>query len=163
MGSVSLGGDVRALMRHLQKLKAPDFAGTSAVLADLMRTSTRKRFREQKGPDGKPWTQSIRAKEEGGVTLTDTARLRNSIRAKSDATGFAVGTNTIYARRHQFGDSKPLTIKAKGKHGLRFKIGGRWITKGSVKVQLPARPFLGISEEDLEEIKATLEGVVQNG
>lgn len=160
MGSVSLGGDIRRLTRHLRKLENLNCADMNATLADIMKTSTRDRFKRQTDPDGKPWKQSIRARERGGVTLTDTARLRNSIRAKADSDGFAVGTNVIYARRHQFGDTKPLLIKAKGKGGLRFKIGGRWITKGSVRVQLPARPFLGISEEDIAEIKATLEEVI---
>lgn len=162
MGSVSLGGDVRRLMRHLRKLENLNLADVNATLASAMRTSTRDRFKKQMGPDKKPWTPSIRAAEGNGKTLVDTARLRNSIRSKSDSSGFAVGTNVIYARRHQFGDKKPLLIKAKTSRGLRFKVGGRWITKGSVRVKLPARPFLGISEEDIDEIKATMEEFVSD-
>ncbi len=162
-GSISLGGDIRKLTGHMRKLKNISFAATNEVLAQIARTSTRDRFREQKAPDGKAWIPSIRVKEEGGVTLTQTSRLKNSIRAKSDDTGFAVGTNVIYARRHQLGDKKAVLIKAKKKRGLRFQVGGRWITKGSVKVKIPARPFLGISEDDLLEIKATLEEMVSNG
>lgn len=159
-GSISLGGDVRRLMKHLKKLENLDLAGVNATLANAMRTSTRKRFKDGVCPDGKPWKPSIRAKESNGKTLVDTARLRNSIRAKSDNTGFAVGTNVVYARHHQFGDSKPVLIKAKTGHGLRFKVGGRWITKHSVRVQIPARPFLGINKDDIAEIRATLEEVV---
>lgn len=158
--SVSLGGDVRKLAKHLRHLSTVNFADVNATLANAMRTSTRKRFKEQKAPDGVAWKASIRVKERGGKTLVDTARLHNSIRAKSDSDSFVVGTNVIYARRHQFGDKQPVTIKAKSKHGLRFKIGDRWITKQSVRVQIPARPFLGVNEDDIEIIKTELERVV---
>lgn len=159
-GSVTLGGDIRKLTKHLRKLETVDFAAVQATMASAMRTSTRDRFKRETDPDGKKWTQSSRAKAQGGKTLTNTARLKNSIRAKSDADSFAVGTNLIYARRHQFGDKIPLLIKAKTKRGLRFQVGGRWITKGSVKVKMPARPFLGISEDDIETIKSILEGEI---
>ena len=40
---------------------------------------------------------------------------------------------------------------------LRFQVGGQWISKKKVKVNIPARPFLGLSDEDMQEIKATTE------
>lgn len=158
--SVSLGGDVAKLTKKLRKLERLDFAGVNAALAQAMRTSTVERFKTNLSPDDKQWKPSIRARQEGGKTLVESARLRNSIRAKSNDGGFAVGTNVIYARRHQFGDKRPVLIKAKSKRGLRFQIGGRWVTKNNVKVQIPARPFLGISKDDIAEIQATLEEVV---
>ena len=88
------------------------------------------------------------------------SRLRNSIRAKSDASGFTVGTNTIYASTHQLGEKgRKITIRAKTSKGLVFKIGDQWIRKRqvTVRVKIPARPFLGLSEDDLQEIKGTLE------
>ena len=39
---------------------------------------------------------------------------------------------------------------------MRFRINGRWVSKKEVKVTIPARPFLGVSEEDEEEIKKLL-------
>lgn len=163
-GSIKLSGDVKGLTNHLRKLKNLDFAGVNAILANTLKDSTKKdRFDQQRDPSGRKWKQSIRAHDEGGKTLTNKSRLRNSIRAKSDSGGFAVGTNVVYARRHQFGDSKPMTIRAKKKDGvLRFKVGGRWICKGSVRVQLPARPFLGISEEDMREIEAVLQEAIDD-
>jgi len=162
MASIRLGGDIRALTNHIRKLEQLDFKTINEALGQVVRTSTRMRFQQQKGPDEKPWKQSIRASQQGGVTLTDTAQLKNSIRSKADNDSFAVGTNVIHARRHQFGDKKPLTIKAKTSKGLRFKINGRWITKKQVKVQMPARPFLGINETDLDEIKGTLEDFIKD-
>ena len=39
----------------------------------------------------------------------------------------------------------------------RFQVGGQWVSKKQVKVNIPARPFLGLSDEDMQEIKATTE------
>ena len=36
-------------------------------------------------------------------------------------------------------------------------MGGQWVMKKQVKVKIPARPYLGLSEEDMQEIKATVE------
>lgn len=145
-------------MKRLKSLESTDIRGVSVTLAELLRTSTRGRFQNEKGPDGKAWPKSIRARQEGGQTLTDRARLKNSIRSEAEGAGFAVGTKTIYGRTHQFGDER--TIRAKTSRGLRFQVDGQWRRARSVKVKIPARPFLGISDDDMHEIKATLEAVV---
>lgn len=162
---IRIEGDLRRLRSKLADMSAIDYAGLGRVMAEAMRTSTRERFKNQKSPDGKAWKPSARAMTEGGVTLTKTASLRNSIRAISSDTGFAVGTNLIYARAHQLGDEgRKITIRAKTSKGLRFRIGGKWITKKQVRVttNTPARPFLGISEDDMQEIKATMETALED-
>lgn len=159
MYSIRLDGDVRKLMRKLNHLENVDVRGASLTLAEALRTSTRERFKEQKSPDEKQWTKSIRAINEGGTTLTDSAGLKNSIKSTAEGSGFAVGTNKIYARTHQFGEKKRV-IKAKTSKGLRFKINDEWKNKKEVTVKIPARPFLGISEEDMREIKGTLEDII---
>jgi phage virion morphogenesis protein len=106
--------------------------------------STQERFETESGPDGSPWPQSIRVKFEGGKTLSDTRRLVGSLTHEANASGVAVGTNVIYAAIHQVGG----VIKAKTSKGLRFRAGGNggWVTKQSVTI--PARPFLGLDDED---------------
>ena len=133
------------MLRKLQQLSDLDKKGVNAALAEAMRDSTLERFRQSKGPDGRPWK-----------TLVKSAQRRNSIKSSSDETGFAVGTNVKHAATHQFGE-KGRTIRAKTPKGLRFQIGGRWVTKKQVKITIPARPFLGLSDEDMEEIKDTIE------
>ena len=158
--SIRLEGDVRKLMKRLKHYSDLDKKHITAAMAEAVRTSTLERYKQEKDPEGKKWKSSIRAEAEGGKTLTDTARLRNSIRAKSDASGFMVGTNTIYASTHQLGEKgRKITIRAKTSKGLVFKIGDRWIRKRqvTVRVKIPARPFLGLSDDDLQEIKGTLE------
>ncbi len=125
------------------------------TLAESVRTSTMERFAEERSPEGKKWKPSIRARAEGGKTLTKSAGLKSSIHSEAGESGFAVGTNTIYAATHQFGASR--TIRASRKKHLRFQIGGRFVSVKEVHVNIPARPFLGISEEDQQEIRNMLQ------
>ena len=158
--SIRLDGDVSALLRRMRSYSEVDRRGLNAALAQSARESTLERFRQSQGPDGRRWKTSIRAAATSGRTLIDTSQLRNSIKAHSDEKGFAIGTNVKHAGTHQFGVSN-RTIRAKSRRGLRFQVGGRWITKQQVKVSIPARPYLGLSSEDMEEIKATVEELIE--
>ena len=44
---------------------------------------------------------------------------------------------------------------------LRFKIDGKWVSAKQVHIKIEGRPFLGISEEDDEEIKNVLEAALE--
>ena len=149
MYSIRLDGDTRAMLRRIRSFSEIDKQGINAALAEGARESTLERFKQSKGPDGRRWKTSIRA-----------AQLRNSIHDKSDASGFAVGTNVKYAATHQFGEPG-RTIRARKKKALRFQVGGKWVTKKQVRITIPARPFLGLSEDDMQEMKATVEEFIQ--
>lgn len=115
-----------------------------STVGETLVSSTNQRFQDSKGPDGKTWEPSARAWEDGindggfGKTLADTGRLMQSIdyatTPDSVMVGSIVGSNVAYARIHQMG----------GKAGR-----GR-------KVSIPARPYLGVSEEDKEEVQAII-------
>ena len=152
--NVKVDGDVQRLMKRLGRIAGVDKAGINNTIAEGLRTSTIERFQAEKSPEEKKWKQSIRAREEGGKTLTKSTALRSSIRSEASADGLAIGTNDIRAATHQFGDTR--IIKAKRTKALRFRINVRWVSKKEVKVTIPARPFLGVSEEDEEEIKKLL-------
>lgn len=154
-----LSGDTDALLQRLNRLGNLETRGVLNSIAEGLRASTVERFTEEKSPEGKPWKASIRAREEGGKTLTKTAQLKNSIRSEVGEGGLAVGTNDIRAATHQFGDER--TIRAKNKKYLTFKIGGQWKKAASVKVSIPPRPFLGISEQDGQDIKDALEEIFE--
>jgi phage virion morphogenesis protein len=111
--------------------------------------STQARFEREQDPDGNPWPASLRATLEGGRTLTDTARLVSSLTHEASDAGVAVGTNVIYAAIHQLGG----TIRAKTSKGLRFRSPGNggWVTRH--EVEMPRRAFLGVDEEDEQEIE----------
>ncbi len=156
MGSiqVKVDGDRHLLVRRLQMMADIDLKGLNKSIAEGLRTSTMERFRTEKDPEGKRWKTSIRVEEGGGKTLTRTAKLKTSIRSTASAGGFAVGTNDIRAATLQFGDER--TIRARRGPALRFKVDGKWVSKKEVHVRIPARPFLGISEDDEKEITRAL-------
>jgi phage virion morphogenesis protein len=112
--------------------------------------STQNRFETESDPDGNPWPQSLRVRLEGGKTLTDSARLKNSITHEASNTGVDIGTNLIYAAVHQFG----AVIKAKTESGLRFRAAGNGDYVNVSQVTIPQRAFLGIDEDDQAEIFA---------
>lgn len=155
---VRLDGDAQELMRCLKSMGNVDFKGVMNAVGEGLRTSTVERFERGETPDGNAWSKSARVRESGGKTLIRTAALRNSINVKSNSTGVAVGTNDIRVATHQFGDTR--TIRAKGSKKLAFRIGGEWRTAESVTIHIPARPFLGISDEDGQEIRDILEEAI---
>lgn len=148
MGGVRLEGDWSKLKNNLHKLGNVNFTGLHKEIGEQLLSTTQQRFKTERGPDGRKWTPSIRARSEGGQTLSQTRRLRNSITTYARPDRVAVGTNDIRARIHQYGG----TITPKRARVLRFQIGTRWAVKKSVTI--PARPYLGISEDD--------EGLIQD-
>lgn len=159
MYDIRLEGDTRAMLRRIRSFSEIDRRSINAALAQGVRESTLERFRQGKSPDGRRWKSSKRAILEGGKTLVKTAQLRNSIHARSDASGFAVGTNAKHAATHQFGEPGRI-IRARRKKVLRFQYNGKWVSKKQVCVKIPARPFLGLSDEDMQEMKATVEDFI---
>ena len=114
-------------------------ARTKPVLEEIgeaLVSSTVERFSSSTAPDGTPWEPSQRAEREGGKTLVDSGRLRSSIGYEASSAHVAVGSNVEYARIHQLG----------GKAGRNHSV------------TLPARPYLGFSDEDIEEARAILRG-----
>lgn len=152
---LELTGDTDRLISRLQGLSAMDRQGVLESIAEGLRTSTIERFEEQKDPEGDRWIPSIRASENGGKTLTETAGLRNSIHTEVSSSGLAVGTNDIRAANLQYGAER--TIRARNADYLAFKQGGQWRRVKSVHVRIPSRPFLGISGEDEQDIREQLE------
>lgn len=143
-----------SLLAALRRL-AGAMADPSPIMTDIAalgESSTRLRFRTQTGPDGKPWQPSLRAQITGGRTLTQDGHLAASISARSGRDWAEWGANRIYAAIHQFGG----TIRARNAKALRFALaGGGFATVQSVKI--PARPFLGLSTDDVADIVHLIE------
>lgn len=152
---VEVTGDRQRLLKRLRLLSDVDLKKVNYSLAEGIRTSTVTRFRTEKDPEGKKWKTSIRAREEGGKTLTKTAALKNSIHSTASKNGFAVGTNDIRAATLQFGDER--VIRPRRGPVMRFKINGQWVSAKQVHVKIAGRPFIGISQEDEQEIKQEIE------
>lgn len=132
---MTAGVKVRVELQQLDSTR-DRFRGLVARLGNLtpamdeigsaLTASTLDRFERGKAPDGSPWEPSLRAIADEGQTLVDSARLMQSITHKASQREVEIGTNLIYARIHQFG----------GQAG-----------KGR-SVELPARPYLGASDDD---------------
>lgn len=93
----------------------------------------------------------------GGVPLTDTGHLKNSISVISDNDAASVGTNVIYAAIHHYGGTtRAHEIKPRHKKALAF--GGRVFKKinhpGS---KIPARPFLVLTDTDMDGLDNALQ------
>lgn len=160
MAGASFKMDMKGIKRGVQGAIS-HFSATqrlAATIGEAMVSSTRDRFKDETGPDGKTWPKSRRAAEEGGQTLSDTARLRNSIGYEATPETVAWGTNVEYAAAHQAG----AEIVPKQKKFLKFKApgGGDVFAK---KVTLPARPFLGFTDEDREETRHIMRDFMQEG
>ena len=120
-----LGEVQRRLDRLAERLDDPTpvFQEIGAELVD----STVKRFDTFEGPDGRPWpplaekTRRSKRKHKS-KPLTLEGDLRDSFSAEADRAGLVVGTDRPYAATHQFGREES---------------------------NIPARPFLGLSDADL--------------
>ncbi len=132
------------------------FDNIEPLMADFgtyLESSTIERFEAETAPDGTPWEQSIRAKEDGGQTLTDSSQLKSSIHAEPSSGSVRWGSNKIYARIQNDGG----TIRAKGGGKLKFPLPGGLGFRSVDQVTLPARPYLGINAEDEAELTALAE------
>ena len=131
--------------------QAADTQAVATEIGEALVAGVHQRFDDEEAPDGSSWEPSIRAREEGGKTLTDKGELRNSIGYIVSPTKVVVGSNKKYAATHQLGGV------IKGKKGkLKFSLpGGGFAQVDSVTI--PQREYLGISDEDRAEVQAILQ------
>lgn len=130
--SLNWGGFDKALSKAAHKMG--DTQALMESIGEALVSSTLQRFQDEEDPTGQKWPKSKRAEQDGGKTLTDTSRLRSSIDYAVTSSKVVVGSNVKYARIHQKG----------GKTG-----------KGHA-VDMPPRPYLGVSAEDREEVQAIM-------
>lgn len=165
-----------ALRRAAERTAEP--RGLWDAIGLLLVGSTQQRFERGVGPSGSPWPPSARARFGGGKTLIDTARLMQSITFVASDAGVEVGTNVIYAAIHQFGGD----IKhAARQHTTYRKYDARTdelssqfvkrkhsnfaedVTIPAHTVTMPARPFLGLDQDDERDIVQTAEDFLAEG
>jgi len=149
--------ELKALLSHLQG-GLEDLTPAMKTIGQVVRTSVIRNF--EKG--GRPrWAVSQRVKNDGGVTLSESHRLRNSINVQANKSSVAVGTNVAYAAVHQFGAEKGSfgVVTALVKEHIRNTKSGKPSKVRSHSRQaklpwgdIPARPFLMVQDEDWKEI-----------
>lgn len=118
-------------------------------IGNLLEASAKMRIRDiNTAPDGTAWAPSQRASEDGGKTLYQSGALEVSITNEAGPDQVEIGTNLVYASIHQTGG----TIVPKNGEALMFALpGGGFATVASVTI--PARPYLGVSDADEENIQ----------
>lgn len=160
-------GETLAVIRRA----AAQLADPGPMLDNIGRrlaASTMHRFEQGAGPDGVRWKPSARARKQSGQTLVDSGRLRDSITHVVRGDELLVGTNVEYAGIHQFGG----TIRQQARtQVLAFQAAGRLFASrrstrrrragavriaiaaiGAREINMPARPFLGLSAGDEQAI-----------
>ena len=114
----------------------------------LVQGQTRRRIEEEKtSPAGAAWKRN----RAGTPTLYQSGALADSIDYLASETSVQVGSGLVYARIHQQGG----TIRPKNKRALAFMAGNRLIL--TQRVDMPARPYLGLSADNQDEIVETAE------
>lgn len=129
--------EVQALLSHIVR-RVGDLQPAMALIGEIVVESVQRNFEEHRAPDGTPWAAVLPAyaawKTEQGKNPDDILILNRILmgsihRDSADKDSVVIGTDVEYAAQHQFGDP--------------------------VK-NMPKRPFLGIRDDDWQEITAAL-------
>lgn len=117
-------------MAAIAQLAEPERSELGEGIGAMMESSTKRRIADEKrSPDGEAWMPWSIAHGEtrraGQSLLVAEGDLRDSIQFVTDGAEIRIGSNLIYAATHQFG---------------REDDG------------IPARPYLGLSDEDERDI-----------
>jgi len=143
-------GQLAPTLRKIREAAA-DLSVPMALASEIMLEGTMARFESESGPDGVPWAKSAAAIEEQRKTLQKSGDMINAVDRVSGELFAAVGIYetggpAIYAEIHQ----KGATIKPKNAKALKTPFGYR------ASVTIPARPFLGFSDVEIELIDQLL-------
>lgn len=166
MIGASFEPDFERAMQHLQLIERRDRDHTPLMrrIAGDMADAVEENFAQQGRPRWADLRSVALSRGSGYRILQDSGRLAASITRSFDATTARVGTNLVYARIHQFGGrTKAHVIRAKNKKALYTPFGPRKSVQhpGS---NIPARPFLSLTETDLRRIgragEAFLRGLI---
>ncbi len=112
--------------------------------ASLVESQTRRRIEDERtAPDGAPWPlwseRYKKSRHKGNTLLRGEGDLVDSISGAFDGTDeVSVGSNLVYAAIHQFGGTDDM---APGPAGI------------------PARPYLGLSGENADEIRDMVQDI----
>lgn len=145
----------RRVLRQLEALGQDPSELLDAIGQTLVESGVRRLSQTNEGPDGKSWPVSRRAAKTGGRTQFDSgmAGLAGSLTHRVLPDAVEMGSPLVYAAQRQFGG----TILPKRGRFLVFKgidEAGEERLFFARKVTQPARPYLGISDDDAEEIGA---------
>jgi phage virion morphogenesis protein len=143
--------DVRAMFARLAAFGEAPIKDAGRDIGEYMLRATRERAAQERAPDGTPWVPlspkyaKWKAKKRPGVKMLkfDAHMLGDMFHPEVGPDYVDIGTNALYGAIHQFGG----TVH----HAALSHIRSRR-TIGAHDVTIPARPWLGASDEDLREL-----------
>lgn len=130
MAGASTSIDDREVIEALKRLEQAggDLTAAFNVIGEKLLRTHKERFNQQRDPEGKPWAPlspkyRARKKRNQDKTLVLYGYLSGLLRYQVGAGGtrLELGTDRVYGATHQFGDPRR---------------------------NVPARPYLGLSEDD---------------
>lgn len=170
MAGVTLEFDAVAALAVVNEVAAA-LADPAPMLRDIgefLLIAHDQRFASQASPDGTPW-QALspaylkRKKKNRDKILVLDGFLKNTLRYQVNNNELLFGTNRIYGAMMHFGGSIDVAARSQqayfrqdGKTGdvgnqfvsKRKSNFAQWVTIGAYTIQIPARPWLGISDDD---------------
>ena len=140
--------EVSRALRRLADLRA-SLDEPLAEIGEALLISHKERFREERGPDGRPWEPLSEiyaarkaAKRPGRSILAYDDLLRGWLRYRVTGDELQLGTDRPYGLRHQEGfdgtDSAGRTIRT------------------------PARPWLGLSDDDVDSVLGIIRDYIED-
>lgn len=149
-GLDELGVTANQIAQLHQKLNG-DLTPLMEAIGSVLENNTRDRFDTKLSPNGEYWANlmpSTIAQKGNDKILDDSNDLKKSIAWHANKDSVSVGTPEPYGVFHQFGTS-PYVIRPKHKKALAF---GGGVYKQVQHTGLSARPFLGVSDDDKQDI-----------
>jgi phage virion morphogenesis protein len=144
---------IEAALGRLQAT-AGDLRPAMDEIGSQLLQRTQRRFEEQQGPDGEAWQPlspvTVRRRGDAGPIRRISGDRYRSLTSEASPDSAEIGTNWPYARIHQLG-------AAQGSSGRSRRNGP--IPWGDI----PARPYLGLSDEDNDDVLDIIARHLQGG
>lgn len=172
MGGISFRLDVldQPLRRYFQRLgsRMESPRPVLASIGEYMLRRTEDRFFAQKDPQGQAWKKlsaiTLRTKKHTKI-LTESGNLRGRIVYRLEPGAVVIGTNVVYAAIHQLGGTIRKNVQVRSHWRIMNRAFGKPIPARHVMVDsherkmdltIPARPFLGVNDDDRQEFEDIL-------
>lgn len=163
---------VKPAQKALTKLakRTGDVRPALKSMGEALTLSTEGRFDSQTDPTGNKWQDvkpRTRKRKKHPKILTESGDLRGSIHPQVDGDTLMIGTPSKYGAIHQLGGTikqEGIVVHLKGKgRETRFAKKGEGDREMKVNrtINMPARPYLGVSKADEKELVAIAEDHLQ--
>lgn len=165
-------GQWNGLQRKIDRLVGRTGIELAEGIGAILEGSARRRISTTKlGPDGTPWPEWSRdygrRRPAGKSLLSDSGGLEDSLDFEAGRDQVIVFAASEHAASHQFGDERTVVVSSHAR--LITQAFGRPLAgptyqrvgEHPVRRNLPARPFLGLGDEDVAEIELLIDNLAE--